>query len=98
MPTETLIAVRKFCQIHNLEISFVDDLCEYGLIEIARVEEENYFQPDQLPALEKFVRLHTELGINMEGIDAIHHLLDRIENMQSEISQLNNRLRHFGSI
>jgi hypothetical protein len=39
--------------------------------------------------------LYHELHINIEGIDAIHHLLQRIENMQHEIIALKNRLSFY---
>ena len=37
-----------------------------------------------------------DLSINMEGIDAIHHLLARMEEMQREIHSLRGRLRLHG--
>ena len=43
--------------------------------------------------MEKISRLHDELEINVEGIEAITHLLERIENLQNEIASLENRLR-----
>ena len=39
------------------------------------------------------VRLHYDLEINMEGIDAITHLLKKLQTMQDEISVLKNKLR-----
>ncbi len=50
---------------------------------------------DKLKDLEKFIRLHYELDINTEGIDAIAQLLNRVENMQDEITRLKNRLRFY---
>jgi len=43
--------------------------------------------------LEKLVRLFYELDINLEGIETITYLLNRMNQMQQEILQLNNRLR-----
>jgi hypothetical protein len=42
--------------------------------------------------LEKFVRLHYDLDINLEGIETINYLLERIEEMQKEIVNLRNKL------
>jgi hypothetical protein len=39
------------------------------------------------------VRLHYDLDINLEGIEAITYLLNRVKNMQAEIIALKNRLR-----
>jgi hypothetical protein len=38
------------------------------------------------------VRLHFDMDINIEGIETITHLLERIEQMQQEITQLKNRV------
>jgi hypothetical protein len=42
------------------------------------------------------VRLHEDLGINVPGIEAIHHMLGRMEHLQEELVRLRNRLRRFG--
>jgi len=93
MQTDYLIAVDKFCANHNIEISFISSLQQSGLIEITTVKEEEYIDPDQLLLLEKIVRLYYELDINIEGIETINYLLQRIENMHNEIIRLRNQLR-----
>ena len=93
MQTENLVAVNEFCINHNIEVSFVSALEQTGLIEIAVVEETAFIDTDQLRQLEKFIRLHYDLDINIEGIETITHLLRRIDDMQDEITSLRNRLR-----
>lgn len=93
MQTEYLIAVDKFCVIHNIEISFVRSLQRTGLIEITTIQETGFIDASQLAQLEKYIRLYNELNINPEGIDTINHLLERITTMQHEILVLKNRLR-----
>ncbi len=90
---ENLIPADEFCAIHNIEISFIHSLQETGLIEITTIEETGYIHTSQLQELEKIVRLYYELDINLEGIDTINHLLQRINDMQDEITALRNRLR-----
>ena len=93
MQTENLVALNEFCINHNIEVSFVSALEQTGLIEIAVVEETAFIDTDQLRQLEKFIRLHYDLDINIEGIETITHLLRRIDDMQDEITSLRNRLR-----
>jgi uncharacterized membrane protein YjjP (DUF1212 family) len=57
------------------------------------MEQEHYIHQEELPKLEKMVRLHQDLGINLEGLEAIHHLLEKVEQMQSEVNLLKNKLR-----
>ncbi len=45
-----------------------------------------------IPQVEKIMRLHFDLNINLEGIDVIINLLQQIETLQEEITQLKRRL------
>ncbi|MGI8583421.1 MAG: chaperone modulator CbpM [Chitinophagaceae bacterium] len=89
---EHLISAQDFCTYYKVEYSFINSLVEYGLIEIIKKEQASFIDIDRLHDLEKFVRLHYDLDINLEGIEAITHLVQRVENMQSEITALKNRL------
>ena len=87
----------EFCLHHNIESSFLYSLQEYGLIEIVSMEQGSFVDSNCLRELEKMVRLHYDLDINMEGIDAISHLLKKLETMQDEIAMLKNKLRVYES-
>ena len=93
MPTENLIDINEFCVNHNIEISFISSLKQTGLIEVTTIKEEGFIDAAQLQQLEKFIRFYYELDINLEGIETITHLLQRISYMQEEIRMLKNRLR-----
>ena len=93
MQSEYLIAVEEFCSIHNVDISFIRSLKKTGLIEVTTIKEAGFIDAAQLQQLEKFIRFYYELDINLEGIETITHLLQRISYMQEEIRMLKNRLR-----
>jgi len=93
METEYLIAIDEFCTSHNIEISFISSLQQSGLIEVTTIKEEGFIVAGQLQQLEKFIRLYYDLDINLEGIETINYLLQRIGSMQDEIIALRNRLR-----
>jgi len=95
METTDMIVLDEFCTSHQVEVSFVRTLEEHGLIETIIVNETLYIQENELSKLEQIVRLHQELNINSEGVDAIINLLKRIENMQNEITVLRNKLRFY---
>jgi hypothetical protein len=92
MQKEELIPAKEFCSSHDVEVSFIYTLQQYGLLEITTIEETTYLAANQLPLAERITRLYSELGINIEGIDAIKHLLKKVEDMQDEIMVLKNRL------
>jgi len=98
MQNEEMIPANEFCRSHHLEASFISTLQQYGLLEITTIEETVYLPASELPQAERIARLHNELGINLEGIDAIKHLLERVEKMQAEIVRLKNQLRFYGEI
>lgn len=93
MDTEQLIPADEFCTHYNAELTFIQNLNEFGLIEVTMVEERGYVTADQLKDLEQYIRLHYDLGINIEGIDAIANILQRIKNLQHEMSLLRNKLQ-----
>ena len=39
--------------------------------------------------------MHYDLKINLEGIDAIYHLLNKIETLQQNLTATQNKLRLF---
>lgn len=88
-----LITGTEFCSVHNIEITFLYNLNENGLIRLQRSEDNLLIEEEQLSDLERIVRLYYDLGINFEGIETIINLLERTENLQEEINNLKNRLR-----
>ncbi|WP_276803028.1 chaperone modulator CbpM [Odoribacter laneus] len=90
-----LIIVSDYCRESHIEQSFVVLLWQEGLIDIKQEEGREYLFVSQLRDLERYSRMYYDLSINIEGIDAIRHLLSRIEDMQHELHRLRGRLRRF---
>ena len=83
-----LIIVSEYCEKCHIEPSFILLLEEGGLIEVNIVEGERYLFVSQLRDLERYTRMYYDLSINIEGIDAIRHLLIRMDAMQHELNRL----------
>ena len=92
METQELIIIDVFCREYQIEINFIQDLEEYGLIQIIVKEEQKYIGRNQLATIEKIIRLHNELNINKEGIDIILNLQEKENQLLAEINNLKNRL------
>ncbi|MFA6087910.1 chaperone modulator CbpM [Mucilaginibacter sp.] len=92
MRTENLITVNDFCVYHNVEYTFVDYLADAGLVQVKTVNKTNCIPIDEIQKLERLVRLHNELEINEPGIATINNLLQKLEDMQQEMSYLRSRL------
>jgi uncharacterized Fe-S cluster-containing MiaB family protein len=89
------ISIIEFCDCHQLEYSFIHRLTEHGLIQTVVIEENEYIEQEQVRELERIVRLHYDLEINFEGIEAINHLLGRVSLLKNEVRLLQNRLRRY---
>jgi len=92
MKEQKLIALREVCIHHNIEVSFIHSLQLTGLVEVITVEKALFIEQEQLPHLEKYIAFHQTLGINLEGIETISHLLERMATLQEEITQLKAKL------
>ena len=90
-----MVMLDEFCASHRVEISFIQSLEENGLIETVAINQVLHITSNDLPKLEQITRLHQDLNINPEGIDAINHLLSHIEEMKQEIVRLRNRLSFY---
>jgi hypothetical protein len=92
MKEEPLVPLDEFCRHYHIDTAFIDSLKEYELIELTAVSNTMFIHADHLQQLEKLMRLHYDLDVNMEGLDVISHLLQRMESMQNEMMELRNKL------
>jgi len=92
MRKEDLIPAEEICVHYNIEHQFISALYESGIIEIVTVKETEYIHCDHLADFERMMRLHRELDINLEGLEAINHLLNQINKLQEDKRKLKNRL------
>ena len=97
MISKEYISTQTVCFHYDIEFSFVDSLCRMGLIEMHIIEEDRCIHKDQLADLEKMIRLHNDLNVNLEGIDVVFNLLEKEQKLRSELIALQNRLRRYES-
>jgi hypothetical protein len=98
METTHLISIQQFCTHYNVPKTFINALHEYDLVEITITDNENYIKTNQLNDIEKMMRLHYDLEINLEGIDAIYNLLKQVEDLQNQIVTLRNKLNIYENL
>jgi chaperone modulatory protein CbpM len=91
--SEEIIPVETFCSYYQVERTFIESLESYGLISISYKENQRFILKEELTELEKFSRMYYELDINIPGIDALKHLLEKIKELQQETESLRARLR-----
>lgn len=75
----TYITIQQFCSFHQCDAVIIEEFLEHGIIE-AQYENDVHLIPQlQVSRLERAMRLHLDLGVNVAGIDIILNLLDRLE-------------------
>ena len=92
MSLESYIPIKTICTHYKVETTFLQSLNDYGLIEINTVEKLPCIHQENIKSLESMIRLHDDLHINLEGIDTIMNLLEKIELLQNELRTVKNRL------
>lgn len=93
METTDLISIQLVSKHYKIPVAFINTLEEFELIELTIEKDDFYIHKKQLKKVEKIARLHYDLDINMEGIDAIYNLLEQVNALKEEITTLHNRLR-----
>lgn len=93
MEREKYILVSHYCQHAHIEDSFVQRLQEYGLVQFEKREDDFFIDEKDITEIERMFRLHHDLGINFEGLDAIKQMLSRLRKMEKEMALLQKKLR-----
>ncbi len=93
MSLDNFIPLNQLCTHYKVEMSFFNNLSDYGLIEIITIEQSHFVHKDKASDIEKIIRMHLELNINFEGIDTTFNLLEKINALQAELTIVRNRLR-----
>ena len=93
MSDEEIIPLELFCSYYDVDLTFLETLESHGLISIRNRENQKFIQRDDLAELEKYSRMYYELKINVEGIDALNHLLEKLKQLSREADMLRARLR-----
>ena len=92
MRTENFILVNHYCEQTRIPVDFIYSLQDYGFIEVREIEDKIYVEPHAIVEIERVSRLQNELGINLEGIDALFHMLQKVEQLESQLRYLKDRL------
>ena len=93
MSVEGLIPVVEISTHYNVQVSFINNLVAIGLIQIDTVEEVHYVHENQIRLIEKMIRMHNDLDVNIEGIDIVFNILEKIDVLQEELKNSKSRLK-----
>jgi hypothetical protein len=92
MDSENYIQIELYCEQTQTPLEFIDDLLEFEMIEVQKIENKIYVKSHYITEIERIYRLRKDLGINMEGIDTLNHMLEKVNRLEQEVRLLRNRL------
>lgn len=93
-----MIAVKDFCKYHNVDMAFIDDLEYFDIVRIERVNRTKFLFLDDLPRVEKALRIANDLSVNCAGISTIFNLLQQMDKKEMELLQLKRKLAFYEEI
>ena len=79
------ISVIQCSKYHQIEPQFVIDLYKNDLVVLHERNQEYFIEENDLKLIERFIEFHYNLGVNIEGLEVIHHLLKQIETLQKQL-------------
>ena len=92
MENKDLIPITELSRVYQLDLVFFETLFEFDIIEFTIYQEVKLVPLAAIPKLEQIIRIHQELDVNIEGVDIIFNLMTKINQLESEIQHLKNRL------
>lgn len=92
MEGKGLILISRLCEEYRVEITFFRKVEDSGLLEFEEVSNRQYIREEHLELFEKILRLHRDLEVNMEGIDVILNLMERINGLENRLRQMRKHL------
>ncbi len=88
--------IHEFCQCAELPQALLLEIIDHGIVEPSGATQEQWlFDANALAIVKHALRLHNELQIEWAGIALALQLLDELEQLRTENSQLRRRLSRF---
>ncbi|NOQ75280.1 MAG: hypothetical protein GQ574_24930 [Crocinitomix sp.] len=93
MEKPDFIAIVDLTVVYEVKLDFFNAIIEHELVTVYEIEGAVCIDSVDIGKLEQIIRLTNELKINLEGVDVILNLLDRIELMKEELIDTKHKLR-----
>jgi chaperone modulatory protein CbpM len=86
------ISREELVKIYKIEITFFDELVDSGLLNIQTENDIYYLMYEDLPIFERFTNWHYDLEINLPGLEVIHDMLKKMEDLKKKNRELLGKL------
>lgn len=86
------ISREQLVKIYNIEITFFDELVDNGLLNVETENDTRYLIYEDLQVFEKFANWYYDLEINLPGLEVIHNMLQKMDDLNQKNRELMNKL------
>lgn len=95
MEKENYILLQDFCEVTKAKPEFLMQLFEHDLIQHITYNNTPAIHQKELPTIERMLRLHYDLNVNIEGLQIITHMREKMMLLQEEILLMKRKLKRF---
>jgi chaperone modulatory protein CbpM len=93
MNEKDFFTLEEFSELCELEIDFIRDLAQFGLVQVIVREEKEEIDSGNLDCVQIIKRLYFDLGVNKEGIEIILDMRNQILELQKRVGDLTNEIK-----
>ncbi|SRR5690606_29599316 len=79
------VSVDQVCSLCRVQVDWVVELVDQGVVEPVRREGQWHFLGSQLPRLRRALALRRDLGINPAGIALVLELMDELDQLRARM-------------
>ena len=87
--------LQQLTSVSPLDSDFIEQCVAFGLVDLAGLPSQWRFSPTVRLRLERAWRLHRDLEVHPSALPLVLQLLEEVEILRQESSQLRQRLRHW---
>lgn len=82
------ITIKELAAFHNIEEGYIMEFVHIGIIPAHKKKSVMHIHLEDIDELERAIRLHRDLEVNLQGVEIICRLRNRIANLEEEMSLL----------
>ncbi len=91
--TDPQLTLEELCLACGVSREFIQELIEYGVLELDDVEPESYrFDPVELRRIRTIVNLQSDLELNLPGAALVVDLMEELDEMRTRVTMLEKHI------
>ena len=98
MLNNEFVQAELFCNTYSINFALVESWQKMGLVHLIELENKQHIPLDQIQKLEQLLRLHLDLDIQLQDVDIVYNLIEKLKTLQSENLMLKQQLNLYSEL